>query len=120
MIGSIKVEHAWARASRGPEGQVFMTLHNEGGADRLVGARTDAAERVEIHGFVMAAGKRASRPRGPVALAAGQALEGLKRPLVKGEAIELEVVFAQAGAGEVHVEVEAADAKQHSHAGHRH
>jgi periplasmic copper chaperone A len=47
-------------------------------------------------------------------------LEGLKQALVEGEDYEVEVHFAEAGSGLVEVEIEAADAIQHSHAGHAH
>jgi len=130
-IGGIEVEHAWARATRGRDGQVFLTIHNEGEADRLIEASTPAAERVEIHGFVLVAGKPGSKPLGPLQLAAGKAFElgpdgvflklvGLRRRLVKGEELELALTFERAGTGHARVEIEAAGARQHSHAGHRH
>jgi hypothetical protein len=47
-------------------------------------------------------------------------LHGLAAPLVEGEHFELVVEFAVAGEVTVEVEIEAAGATQHSHAGHSH
>lgn len=130
-IGRIAIEHAWARATRDKDGQVFLTIQNEGAADRLISASTPVADRAEIHGAVLVAGKPGSKALGPLQLAAGKTFElepqgvflklvGLKRRLVKGEALELALTFETSGTGLVHVEIEAADAKRHGHAGHKH
>lgn len=46
-------------------------------------------------------------------------LEGLAAPLEEGETVDVTFTF-DTGAVEVHVAVEDADARQHSHAGHQH
>lgn len=52
----IEVHDAYAVASRpnAPSGSAFMVIHNHGGApDRLVGASSPVAERVELHAHVI-------------------------------------------------------------------
>jgi copper(I)-binding protein len=110
---------------------VFLEIRSLGAADRLEGASTDAALRVEIHGVVLEGGAMASRPLAGLDIPAGGAfvlepgivflkLIGLKAPLVEGHELELELAFAGAGGLDVHAEIGAAHARQHRHAGHRH
>ena len=84
-----------------------------------------------IHGAVLEDGEMASQPLDAIEIPAGGAfalepgavflkLSGLRRPLVRGQEFEVELTFAEAGALDVRVLVEAADATQHSHAGHAH
>jgi copper(I)-binding protein len=86
---------------------------------------------VEIHGAVLKDGELASQPLDTVEIPAGGEfvlepgavflkLVGLKQPLQQGEEFEVELLFAEAGELDVYVLVEAADATQHSHAGHAH
>jgi len=76
-------------------------------------------------------GTMTSAPVGPMSVPAGGELElepnviflkllGLGQPLVEGGELEIDVVLEHAGQGTVHVEIGAADAAQHSHAGHAH
>ncbi len=129
--GDVRVVHAWARATDGTEGEVFMDIESLGAADRLTGASTPAAGSVEIHGAILAQGTASSLPLGEVEIPAGGEfvlepgavflkLLDLKRPLARGEAFPVELRFAAAGPLEVEVEVEAADATAHGHAGHAH
>ena len=129
--GDVKVVHAWSRATDADEGVVFMGIESLGGGDRLTGAESEAAERVEIHGAVLKDGEMASQPLDAVEIPAGGEfvlesgavflkLLGLKQPLRQGEEFGVELLFAEAGELDVHVLVEAADATQHSHAGHAH
>ena len=49
---SITVEQPWARATPGSakNGAVYMTVDNKSGtADRLTGASSDVAEKLQIH-----------------------------------------------------------------------
>ena len=50
----------------------------------------------------------------------GFRLVGLTQDLVQGAEFELELEFADGSQVHLHVEIEAADATQHSHAGHSH
>ena len=50
-LAQIKVEEAWSRATP-PGAKIasgYLTIRNAGAADRLVGASSPAAERVETH-----------------------------------------------------------------------
>ena len=130
--GDVRVVHAWSRATDADEGVVFMDIESlGGGGDRLTGAESEAAERVEIHGAVLKDGELASQPLDVIEIPAGGEfvlepgavflkLVGLKQPLRQGEEFGVELLFAEAGELDVHVLVEAADATQHSHAGHAH
>lgn len=132
QTGDIRVIHAWARATDTDQGAIFMDIESLGGAgDRLTGAESEAAERIEIHGALLQDGVMTSQPLDTVEIPGGGEfvlepgavflkLSGLKQPLVQGEEFEVELAFAQAGTLDVHVLVEAADATQHSHAGHAH
>src|SRR3712207_5280436 len=52
--GDVRVVHAWSRATDAGEGLVFMDIESlGGGGDRLTGAESETAERVEIHGAVL-------------------------------------------------------------------
>ena len=130
--GGIEIVHAWSRATDEDVGVLFMEIANEGTAgDRLVGARSAVASRVELHGAVMRGGRMTSEPIGSLALPAGSELElepdgaflkliGLKQALREGDEYITAIEFAEAGAIEIHVQIEAADATRHSHAGHAH
>jgi periplasmic copper chaperone A len=130
-ISGIEVVHAWSRATNGPDGVLFMEIENHGGDDVLIGASTAIAASVELHGTRLQDGETDSEPIGEMPIAAGGELElepnalffkleGLNQALVEGGHYEVELHFAEAGSGIVEVEIEAADATQHSHAGHAH
>lgn len=127
----LRVVHAWGRASKGPDAVVFLEIENEGAADTLTGAATKAAREIVIEGLRLEAGDLVGEPLGEVAIPAGGAfhfepnvaqfrLVGLAQALDEGDGYDIELVFAGRGSIAVHVEVEAADATQHSHAGHSH
>lgn len=113
----LTVEGGWARAMPlvgGEEGvgtnsAVYFFLRNEGGVgDRLVGAESPAAERVEIHeSFVVGEVMRMREvegvevpPGGEVELKPGGLhvmLLDLIRPLLEGEEVELTLLFERSG-----------------------
>lgn len=131
-VGDLEVVHAWARASHGPDGAVYMEIHNEGQAeDRLLGGRTEVAEVVEVHGATMRDGAMISERMDAMPIQAGADLDlepaavflkliGLRAPLIEGRHFDMVIEFEWAGSIEVEVSIEAADATQHSHAGHTH
>jgi len=131
-IGPIEVVHAWSRASSAGDGVLFMELANEGDEDDLlIGARSDIAERIELHGARLRDGETVSEPVGSMPLPAGSELVlepevlffkifGLERALIEGGSFDVELRFENAGSGPVEVAIEAADAMQHGHAGHGH
>jgi copper(I)-binding protein len=56
-VGDIRILAAWARATPGPTAAAYLDLRNEGSeADRLVGASSSLAERIEFHAHRMANG----------------------------------------------------------------
>jgi copper(I)-binding protein len=129
--GDIRIVHAWARAAAGGgDTLVFMEIENKGAADRLLSAETDKASSAEPVGITMKDGASTTTPLGPVDIGTGEtvldpggmaiALRGLTGNLVKGEDFDLTLQFEKAGAVELDVEIEAADATEHSHAGHAH
>ena len=127
----IEIVHPWARAAgAGEETFVFFELHNDGAADRLVGASSAAAEDIHIVGLTMGADGTTVQDVGAIDIPAGEfafdpgglalELHGLTAALEQGGHLDLVLEFANAGPIEIEVSVEAADASQHSHAGHSH
>jgi copper(I)-binding protein len=120
----VTVEQPWSRAApAGATGAGYMVLRNAGvEPDRLLGAETPAARRVELHtmmrdGDVMRmrhADAIAVPPGGAVALAPGGLhlmLIGLTRPLRVGERVPVTLRFERAGAVPVELVVESAGAR---------
>ncbi|MGB0659999.1 MAG: copper chaperone PCu(A)C [Mangrovicoccus sp.] len=130
-LGGIHALHAWARATEEKIGFVFVEIENEGDAEViLTGAETEIAESVELVGFTLQNGTGVYQPIPAMPIAAGTHLElepeglafrltGLSTHLEQGEEFEIEFEFST-GHMEMHVQIEAANASQHSHAGHQH
>ena len=108
----------WARATAGMgrSGAVFVTLHNQGGADRLTGAATPVAARAMLHESVEENGVSQMRMLAAVDLPAGGTvvlrpggvhimLMGLKHPLARGDRFPLTLTFQSAPPVTVTVEV---------------
>jgi len=129
--GAITVERPWARASAGAadHGVAYLTLINDGSdSDKLVGAASPRADRVEIHTHDVADGVVRMRRVAAVALTPGATtvfepgalhlmLIGLTRPLQQGERIALTLTFEHQDAVTVEVPVGPAGARgpQHGH-----
>lgn len=122
--GGISVVAPWSRAApAGATGAGYMVLRNTGAAaDRLLGAETPLARRVELHtqereGEVvrMRAVETVPVPAGgSVTLAPGGLhlmLVGLAQPLRPGGRVPLTLRFERAGAVPVELVVEAAGAR---------
>jgi hypothetical protein len=127
--GDIQVRHPWTRATP-PGAKVaagYLEVRNLGKTpDRLTGASTPAAERVELHvmshegdvmkmrevqGFEVPARQRfALRPGGPHLM-----IVGLKKPLAMGARVPLTLRFERAGEIKVELEVQAADSRKPHH-----
>ena len=130
-LGDLEVVHAWARAAAvGAETTVFFEVENGGAPVTLEGAETEAAAAVEIVGAQMGTDTTMTLvPVGAVDLPTGHfdfdpaglglRLTGLTQDLVQGEEFELELMLG-GNHLHVHVAIEAANATQHSHAGHSH
>ncbi|MEF2073964.1 copper chaperone PCu(A)C [Consotaella aegiceratis] len=131
-LDGVRVIHAWTRATSARTTEVFFDVQNRSDADvALTGGESGIAEMVSLVGFTMSGegeGTYETLPSVPIKAGGtmklapnGLALQlgGLKQALRQGDEIEIEVIF-DIGHMDVHVEVEAADATQHSHAGHNH
>ena len=136
-LGSLHIEHPFARATVGPArvSAAYLTIKNAGDADTLIAASTDVAGKVELHTMDMANGvMRMREVEGGIALPANETVSlkpgglhimllGLDAPLVEGETFPLTLTFEQAGEIVVDVAVESPAAKGHSghnHHGHDH
>lgn len=120
VLGPLKIDHPWARASAGParNGAAFFAVENSGAADRLVAASGDIAQRVELHTHRMEGNVMQMRQVEAVEVPAhGSAtlqpggyhvmLIGLEQPLKEGDHFPLTLTFEQAGEITVEVKVEA-------------
>ena len=109
---SVTVTQAWARATPGTvkTGAIYLTATNNGmAADRLVGASSPAADKVELHEMAMDNGVMKMRPVKSLTIAPGKSvvlkpggyhvmLTGLKAPLKEGDTVPLTLRFEKAGA----------------------
>lgn len=97
----------WARAGVGSSA-AYVSVHNGGAADRLLGASSPAAASVTIHDSQNAAGVMRMRAAGAVRVASGGSiamkpgglhvmLSGLKAPLRPGTRLPLTLRFEKAG-----------------------
>lgn len=129
--GAITVSHPWARAAAsGEDTLVFMEFVNSGEADTLESVSSDLAAEAGIVGVSFSAGDMQTIPFEQFEIPAGEfdfdpagvaiLLTGLNQDLAQGDVFELELDFHHAGSLHVDVEVEAANATEHSHAGHSH
>lgn len=117
--GDISIDHPWARvtAEGQANGAAYMTLDNKGEADRLLGAESIAADRVELHNHINDNGVMRMRQVEAIDLPADEAIAlapgglhlmmlDLAAPLVEGEKFPLILTFEKAGKVEVEVQVE--------------
>lgn len=127
----VRILHAWTRATSDHDGALFFEVENTSGKEVvLLGAESDAAKDVHIVTSSIKAGGAAEEVES-FPIAAGSEFEftpngvflelhDMKSPLVEGEEFEVHLVFQDIGEIEAHVEIEAADADGHAHAGHNH
>ena len=118
-VGNVTIVEPWSRAlpPNAPNGAAYFRVENGGGeSDRIVSARTDIAETVEIHTHEMDGGMMKMRRVESVEVPAGGEarfkphglhlmLFGLKEPLAGGTSYALTVVFEKAGEVDVSVDV---------------
>jgi copper(I)-binding protein len=129
-IGSIEITTPWSRATppSARTGGGFMTITNKGTvADRLVSARSNASDKVEIHEMQMDGNVMRMRelakgleipPGVTVMLKPGSyhiMFMELKAPLAKDAKVPLTLVFEKAGSIDVQLNVEAMGAMPHGH-----
>jgi len=128
---TVRVLDAWARATApGAEnGAVYFKIVNQGAADRLVGARTQAARAAELHASATRDGVVEMRHLDALPIEAGATVElapggthvmlvGLESRLVAGTHLELRLIFATAG--EIAVDVTVVDPRGPPPAAHEH
>jgi periplasmic copper chaperone A len=124
---TIVVEQPFARAT--PKGAMtgaaYMTLLNNGAsAERLVGATTPVADKVQFHQASEENGVSRMREVPSVDLEPGAKVSfkpgdmhmmivGLKQPLVQGQTLSLALQFEKAGNVEVTVPIQGIGAMQH-------
>lgn len=127
----IEIVHPWARAAAvGEDALVFFEVHNEGSADRLIGAQSTMAGGAHVVGLVLEGDGAGVQEIEAIDVPAGEfafdpgglaiALHDLNQGLAEGQVIPVTLIFEKAGTIHVEVAVEAANAAQHSHAGHAH
>lgn len=136
QVGALKIDHPWSRLTVAGQraGGAFLTVRNAGSdGDRLVGASSPAAERVEMHTMKLEGDVMRMREVPALDLPAGATvslqpggnhlmLMGLKAPLKAGERVPLTLRFEKAGEVKVELAVEAAAtaAPTQPAAGHHH
>ena len=126
----ITVGDPYARASNTMAGAAFMVLTNHGDEDdRLIGARSDIAQRVELHthienaegvmrmvevedGFPIPAGEAHALKRGGDHVM----FMGLNGPMVQDDKVTVTLTFEKAG--DITVDIPVDLERKHSHGGH--
>ena len=120
QAGAIAIQHPYAPSlpATARTGIVYATIVNRGEADRLIGARSPAAEKVELHTTLRDGGTMRMRAvdaipvamGGTLALQPGQRfhlmLVNLVKPLREGETFPMQLVFEKAGRVDLVVQVE--------------
>jgi hypothetical protein len=127
--GDLAVRHPWTRATP-PGSNVaagYLEIRNSGTtSERLLGAASPAADRVELHvtnregdvvgmrerdGLKVPARQRlVMRPGGPHLM-----LIGLKRPFAMGDRVPITLRFERAGEVQIEIEVQAGDSRRAHH-----
>ncbi len=120
-LGTLRIDDPWARATpaTAKAGGGYLVIRNTGAtADRLVSARSPAADKAEVHEMKMEGSVMRMRELdhgldipagGTVTLAPGGLhvmLMGLKAPLKLGTKVPLTLVFEKAGSIDVELDVE--------------
>lgn len=131
-IGDIAIEAPWTRATPGGAkvaGGYLKVTNNGPAADKLIGATTDVAGRVEFHEMAVSGGVMRMRPVSEgLEIRPGQSVElkpggyhvmfmELKRQLKQGETIKATLQFEKAGKVDITFSVRAvgASAPHHHH-----
>ncbi len=131
VIDGIRILHGWTRATSERSALIFMEIENTADHDVVItGAECECAASAELVGFVLKDGNPTYETLPSVPLKPGRELHlepeslairlnGLKHDLAEGDDLDIEVEF-DIGHVEMEVEIGAADASRHSHAGHAH
>lgn len=131
-VGHIGIGQPWSRAlpPTAHTGALFVSIHNQGPADRLLSASVDIAETTELHAHIHQDGLMKMVQVDDIEVPANGNLElepggyhimliGLKQPLREGEHFPVRLEFAQAGTVELTAQVldmaAGTAADEHSH-----
>jgi len=128
-----EIHDSYARSSNTKAGAAFLMIHNHGKEDdRLIGAASDVAARVQLHthieddngvmqmrhveeGFVVPADGMLEMARGGKHIM----FMGLNAPFEQGDFIPVTLIFEKAGEIEIRIEVDqerkASEAAGHTH-----
>jgi copper(I)-binding protein len=121
-LGDLTVTSPWTRATPGGAkiaGGYLKVTNNGASADRFVGAKSDAADRVEIHEMSMNDGVMKMRPLpNGLEIKPGETVElksggyhlmfmDLKQPLKQGDSFKAKLQFEKAGSLDVDFNVNA-------------
>lgn len=130
---ALHIEEPWARATAAGAqvGVAYLTLRNEGEADRLLGASSPASASVEIHNMLMQDGRMQMRPVAILEIPANSTVQlapgglhlmllNLHAPLVEGQLVELTLTFEKAGARTVKASIAGLGATRPDHSSHHH
>lgn len=125
--GALRIEHPFSFPGSGPIGAGYMTLINEGSEPvALIGARSPAAQRVELHTTELdGAGVARMVEQARIEIAPGATVTfepgglhvmfmGLAQPLAEGDRVPAELLFED-GAVAVVFEVEPRRGGAHGH-----
>lgn len=125
--GDLRIDHPYARATAAQNGAAYLTIENKGATgDRLVGAASPAAGKVELHTIIREGDVMKMRQVPAIELAPGGRTElkpggfhimllGLAKPLREGERFPLTLDFEKAGKLDVDVVIDKAGAGGHMH-----
>ncbi|MEW5862153.1 MAG: copper chaperone PCu(A)C [Pseudomonadota bacterium] len=129
-LAQVAIENPWARATA-PGAKIaagYLVVKNSGAADRLVGASSPAAARVELHVHVNEGGVMKMREASGYDIPANGTFElrpggahlmfvDIRRPFVEGERIPVTLKFEKAGEirAEFHVGRLGASGPAHKH-----
>lgn len=131
MSEHLRLLHGWTRATNRKHARVFMEIENIGDEPvHITGGSTPVSQQAYLVWFSMVDGQGQYErldaipviPKRTLNLAPrglALAVEGLSQPLAKGDSFPL-TLTTDHGDIAMSIAVEAADAKQHSHAGHAH
>ena len=124
--GDLVISQGWTRATPGGAkiGGGFLTIENKGTVpDKLIGASTDAAGKIEVHEMAVTDGVMKMRPlENGLAIEPGKSVKlapggyhlmmmDLKNPLKEGEKLPVTLQFEKAGKVAVTLDVEGVGAK---------
>ena len=132
-IGSYRISYAIVRpgAAGANSAAYFVLDHHGAAADRLIGASSPIASRLEIHEHIKRPGGRMAMQKvegGLAVPAQGQLafrpgglhvmIFGLAQPLQPGESVPITLLFAQEGRVEARFAVGIPHRTKHAHGGH--